>query len=94
MHVVTRRFKVESKHKKKMENLKIVTINVRGIREKKKRYVLINWLQRKKFDIICLQETFITKEILPIVEKDFHILGNYYSSCTNSIHSRGVGINN
>ena len=76
----------------KMSKLKVVTLNVRGIREKKKRNILINWFQKKEFDIICLQETFVTKEILPAVEKDFHVLGNYYSSCTNSIHSRGVGI--
>ena len=75
-----------------MNNLKIVTLNVRGIRDKKKRLILINWLKRKKFDIVCLQETFITEEILPNIEEDFHELGNFISSCTNSFHSRGVGI--
>ena len=75
-----------------MNKLKIVTINVRGIRDKKKRFVLINWLKRKEFDVFCLQETFVTKEILPIVEKDFHDIGKYFASCSNSVHSRGVGI--
>ena len=75
-----------------MNKLRIVTINVRGIREKKKRFVVINWLKKKAFDIICLQETYVTKEFLPIIEKDFLDLGKYYSSCSDSVHSRGVGI--
>ena len=60
-----------------MDELKIVTINVRGLRDKKKRFILINWLKRKTFDIVCLQETFITQEIPSNIENDFHELGKY-----------------
>ena len=75
-----------------MDKLTIVSINIRGLRDKKKRCTLIQWLRRKKFDIVCLQETFITTEILSDIEKDFHDLGAYFSSCSDSAHSRGVGI--
>ena len=75
-----------------MNTLKIVTINIRGIRDKKKRFILIKWLKSKDFDFVCLQETFVTKEILSDIEKDFHELGKYYASCSDSAHSRGVGI--
>ena len=73
-----------------MNNLKIVTLNVRGIRDKKKRFILINWLKSKKYDIVCLQETFVTEEILSAVEKDFHVLGKYYSSCVLILSIVGV----
>ena len=75
-----------------MNSLKIVTINVRGIRDKKKRHILINWLKKRDFEIVCLQETFVTQESLSDIEKDFHEIGKYFASCTDSVHSRGVGI--
>ena len=75
-----------------MNNVKVVTNNVRGIRDKRKRFTIINWLKSKDFDVICFQETFVSKEIVSDIEKDFHELGKYYASCTDSAHSRGVGI--
>ena len=72
-----------------MEKLKIISINVRGIREKK---CIINWLKTKTFDVICLQETFITEDIKDQTEKDFKIVGKLFSSCPDSSHSRGVSI--
>ena len=75
-----------------MEKLKIISINVRGIREKKKRMCIINWLKNKTFDVICLQETFLTEDIKDQTEKDFKILGKLFSSCSDSSHSRGVSI--
>ena len=37
--------------------LRIVTLNVNGLRNKQKRDILFNHLNREKYDIICLQET-------------------------------------
>ena len=65
-----------------MEKLKIVSINVRGLRDKSKRFTLINWLKTKQFDIAFLQETFITKDINDKIEKDFHCFGRMFSSCS------------
>ena len=75
-----------------MEGLKITTINIRGLRDRKKRLILTNWLKRKDFHIVCLQETYVTEEILLDIEKDFHDLGKLYISYSESPHARGVGI--
>ena len=75
-----------------MEGFKVATINIRGLRDKKKRLILINWLKRKDFHIVCLQETYITEEILPDFERDFCDLGKIHFSLSDSSHARGVGI--
>ena len=75
-----------------MEGIKITTINVRGLRDRKKRLILTNWLKRKDFHIVCLQEAYVTQEILRDIERDFHDLGKLYISYSESSHARGVGI--
>ena len=74
-----------------MNNLKITTINIHGLHDKKKRQILTNWL-KKDFDIVCLKATYVTKEILLDIERDFPDLGKFYSSCSESSHGRGVGV--
>ena len=74
-----------------MEGIKITTINVRGLRDRKKRLILTNWLKRKDFHIVCLQETYVTQEILRDIERDFHDLGKLYISYSESSHASGVG---
>jgi exonuclease III len=37
--------------------LSLATINVNGLRDKKKRDLVFNWLVAKIIDVICLQET-------------------------------------
>jgi exonuclease III len=44
--------------------LSLATINVNGLRDKKKRDLVFNWLVAKKIDVICLQETHSTKDDL------------------------------
>lgn len=39
----------------------VFSLNVRGLRSKPKRKALFNFLKQKKYDIVCLQETYITK---------------------------------
>ena len=46
-----------------MANLKIVTLNCHGLRNKSKRRSLFKLFKEKKFDIICLQETYITDAV-------------------------------
>ena len=37
--------------------LTLVTINVNGMRDNKKRDLVLNWLVAKMLNLICLQET-------------------------------------
>ena len=41
--------------------LNVFSLNVRGLRNKKKRRIYFNTFKKKKYDIICLQETHITE---------------------------------
>ena len=43
-----------------MENLQIVSLNVRGLQNKKKRNRIIQYFKMKKFGVILLQETYST----------------------------------
>lgn len=52
-----------------MSDIKICSLNVRGIRNKVKRTALFNYFKQMKYDIICLQETHGTKEDFKIWEK-------------------------
>ncbi|KAK7486284.1 hypothetical protein BaRGS_00022454 [Batillaria attramentaria] len=45
-----------------MGDLKLITLNARGIKNKNKRKALFSFFKQNKYDIICLQETHITKE--------------------------------
>jgi len=46
------------------DKLQIVTFNVKGIKDYYKRMKLFKWCSKKKFDIICLQETHCEKETI------------------------------
>ena len=43
-----------------MENLQIVSLNVRGLQNRKKRNRIIQYFKVKKFGVILLQETYST----------------------------------
>ncbi len=73
-----------------MADIQVATLNVRGINEQSKRQTLFHWLDERIFDIICLQETFITKENIDQVAKDWS--GKMFLSTTDSPHSRGCAI--
>lgn len=69
--------------------LKIITLNVRGLREIKKRRDFFFWLKEKKYDICMLQETYWTNELTSKLKKEWEgdILLNYGSQ-----HSKGTAI--
>ena len=52
-------------------SLKILSLNVRGLRNGRKRRVLFHNFKNEKFDIICLQETYLMKSDLPLIEKEW-----------------------
>ena len=69
-------------------NLKITSINARGIISDIKRKKLFLWIENQKIDIVFIQETYCTKANYAKIQKDWKGLGNYCLS--NSPHSRGV----
>lgn len=72
-------------------DLKILTLNVRGIRSRKKRKTLLSWFkQQEKPDVIFLQETYVNEKLNRILSKEW--TGLTYHSYTDSAHSRGVSI--
>lgn len=54
-----------------MKDIKIRSLNINGIRNKKKRLALFNMLKRENFDIVCLQETYIIDSDIELWEKEW-----------------------
>ena len=71
-------------------NLKVITLNVRGLGEKRKRQTIIQYINDKKIDVAFLQETFITKKNEHNLKKDWD--GYIFHCLSNSSFSRGVSI--
>lgn len=71
-------------------NLKIITLNCRGLTNKPKRCNVFTYLADKKADICFLQETFITKSSVQEFNNNWH--GLIFHSLSDSNHSRGVCI--
>ena len=74
------------------ESLKcnIGTLNARGMNNYIKRSKIFNWAKTQRIDILFLQETFWTAEILQKCCNDWD--GECYINPTDSSHSRGVAI--
>ena len=69
--------------------LNIVSLNVRGLRGKK-RYNIYRWLRDNEFSVCLLQETYCTKGFDGIVNKGWN--GEIVHSYSPSAHSKGVSI--
>ena len=75
-----------------MDSIYICSLNINGIRNKKQRNSLFRTLKKKNFDIICLQETFITDEVSNIWEREWG--GQmFYSPGTNNSKGQIILIN-
>ena len=70
--------------------MNITTINVRGLNNPNKRTTILHWLKCKSIDIVCLQETFSTKDSVKVLFQDWD--GPSFHSVSNSSHSKGVSI--
>ena len=44
-----------------LDDIKVLSANCRGLKDKKKRYDVLNYLQNTSADIICLQDTHLTE---------------------------------
>ena len=69
--------------------LSIFSLNVRGLREKKKRENLFYWLKQKNAGVIFLQETYWTDGLLSSIEKDW---GAKIILNQGSQHSKGTAL--
>ena len=66
--------------------VKVVTLNVSGLRNARKRKYIFQILKRKKVDIACLQESYITENDAKQWEKEW---GGNILFCEGSNHGRG-----
>ena len=68
-------------------DFKLLSLNVCGLRDFKKRKTIINWIMKQKADIIFLQETYSTPDIVTYWKYQWK--GNKYFS-HGSNKSKGV----
>ena len=71
------------------DSLRILSANVRGLRQVLKRKDLFDYFKTQKADIICLQETHLVHSDIDNLIKDWNL--TYYIADT-STNSRGVAI--
>ena len=69
--------------------VKIMSVNCRGLGEKKKRFDVLNYLHEKECMIYCLQETHFDQDILAQIEREWS--GKYFCTTLNS-QARGVAV--
>ena len=65
----------------------LVTFNVRGLRNQKKRKNIFHWLNTKQCDVCFLQEVYCCQKDIDTWEKEYN--GTFYSS-TGTNHSKGI----
>ena len=71
-----------------MSTINIMSLNIRGLNDEKKRRKIFRWLENNKCDILLFQETFAQKEFPKSDAINWVIKHNL----SNSSHSRGVAI--
>ena len=71
-------------------NLRFLTLNVRGLNNVEKRTKVFQWLINAKSDITFLQETYCTEKALTAFKASWTGINEH--AVTDSAHSRGVSI--
>ena len=66
--------------------LRRLFLNVRGPRSKGKRRSVFNLMRQRKYDVICLQETYVTKTVSDVWMKEW---GGEFVFCEGTSHSAG-----
>ena len=69
--------------------LKVLSVNCQGLRDKKKRTDILNYLKESVAVIICLQDTHLTENDLPLTKM---IWNNDCYLHGKKANARGVGI--
>ena len=72
-----------------INNVKIGSMNVRGLAEKTKRQDVFNWLKQKKYSILCLQDVHVGQKNRNAFIKDW---GGEVLLSSVSTESRGVAV--
>ena len=67
--------------------LKVLSFNARGLRNSKKRKTIFYLLKNKKYDIICLQETYLSKNDSSTIEKEW---GHSFHMSDGTNNSKGI----
>ncbi len=70
-------------------NFQIMSFNVRGLNDRKKRRSIFKWIKQKKIDICLLQETYCTAKVENIWKNEW---GGEILFSHGSNHARGVAI--
>lgn len=74
----------------KLEYFHLATLNVQGLRYSQKRLRLLQWIEQQNVNIILLQETHFTLDIVSKVNSDFENMYTHHSFGSN--HSKGCSI--
>lgn len=74
-----------------MHDLHLLTLNVQGLREQRKRYRLYEWLKNQKFGIALVQETHFSNEIVNEINNEINDFATAFHSFGKS-NSRGVSV--
>ena len=68
-------------------SFKIISFNVRGLRNQKKRRSLFYLFKKNNYDIICLQETYLLKSDRDLINKEW---GPLYNIAEGTKRSKGL----
>ena len=71
------------------DRLKIQSLNVRGLRQEKKRFDFFDSFKKQKLDIILVQESHWTPDDIPLLSKEWNVSFHCSGTTTNA---RGVSI--
>lgn len=72
------------------KNIKLLSLNCRGLHDIKQTRKLFQWLDDNDYDIVCLQETYCTNTLRPKLDECWK--GECFHAITDSSHSRGVSV--
>lgn len=74
-------------------NIRISSLNARGLRNKNKRICVAQWFKKQNIDILCVQETYCTDDLVKKFDESFKPFSDEIIHClTDSEHSRGTTI--
>ena len=72
------------------KELRVVSLNVRGLNNHTKRHTIYKWIRKNDYGICFLQETFCISNLKQQFQKGWN--GDIFHSFSDSSHSRGVCI--
>ena len=74
----------------KSDIVHFATLNVQGLRDSQKRSRFLQWINQQRINILMIQETHFTTDIVSKVNLEFEKFNLYHSLGSN--HSRGCSV--